>query len=185
MYQIQCLECAAAASSDNSAPGQPRCRPAIYTGQTSRTGFERGEEHLDGLLKKNENNPLYKHVADKHQNAEVKFKMTVVKRHFSAFSRLIHEALRIENMSKLDVVVMNSRGEFQRNNLPRLRVVEDDKDDNELGLAGHVSNRAGPEGGGGGQCQSESQSETKTFTFQSDSCNAGKQSGGANVEVSS
>ena len=182
VYQISCLECAATAGGVN-APGQRRCRPAIYIGQTSRTGFERGKEQFDGLKKKNENNPLFKHVADKHnRNAEVKFRMTVVKRHFSAFSRLIHKALRIERMSKLDVEILNSRGEFQRNVLPRL-VVENDKDDIEFGLGGEDRYRAGPEGGGGGQSQSESQSKIKTFTFQPDSCNAGE-SGGAKLKLS-
>ena len=128
VYQNSCLECAAAVATATGDGGvnsdQGRCRLALYTRQTSRTGYERGREHLDGLKKKNENNPLYKHVADRHSDdTNIKFRMTVVKRHFSAFSRLVHEAIRIETLSESYLVeVLNSRSEIGRVVLPRLVV---------------------------------------------------------------
>ena len=50
VYEIACLKCAE--TNKNSK----------YVGQTSRSAYERGSEHLKGLLDKNENNPLYKHA---------------------------------------------------------------------------------------------------------------------------
>ena len=51
--------------------------------------------------------------------------MKIVKKHFSAFSRLVHEALVIERTSKAnDFLIMNSKGEWGRSHLPRLSIDE-------------------------------------------------------------
>ena len=186
VYQISCLECAAAASTGGDGVNnidQGRCRLALYIGQTSRTGYERGREHLEGLKKKNENNPLYKHVADKHNDdTNVKFRMTVVKKHFSAFSRLVHEAIKIELISKNSklVEVLNSRSEIGRVVLPRLVVEQEDNGNvkviKDVGLECQGGTRAGPEGGGGDHTKLGSQSnenQNATFNFISGPSNAG------------
>ena len=71
-----------------------------YTGQTSRSLYQRGKEHLNGFLNKDENNALYKHSMDKHDGEFVEFEMKVVKQHFSAFGRLVHESVRINRNSR-------------------------------------------------------------------------------------
>ena len=116
VYQINCLRCA---DSD---------KIYAYYGQTSRSLHERGQEHLTGLLKKHEDSPLYKHVSDVHQGEYVDFKMRVVKKHFTAFSRLVHESVMIDRASKNSKIsIMNSKGEFGRCNLPRLVIEKDTK----------------------------------------------------------
>ena len=111
--------------------------------------------------------------------------MTVVKRHFSAFSRMVHEAIRIELLSKQKnlVEVLNSRSEIGRVVLPRLVVEQDDDGggkDKGAGLECQDSIRAGLEGGGGGHNKLGSQSENiSTFNFITGSGNTGLQSGGA------
>ena len=200
VYQISCLECAnARADSNENDPN--RCRLAIYTGQTARTGYERGREHFDGLKKKHENNPLFKHAAEAHNKAEIEFKMKVVKRHFSAFSRLVHESVLIESTSKnSSISVLNSRLDFARGVLPRL-VIEDDEEraekesflarvgidkDNREGKAGIDKLKDdGSEGGGG---QVEFQSDLNINSLPVNSCKAvgrSKECGGAKFQMSS
>ena len=118
VYQISCLECA-----ERHGEQQER-KSAIYIGQTSRSIHERGQEHLLSLRKKQENSPLFKHASEEHSGiSNIKFEMKVVKKHFSAISRLVHEAVLIERTSGANnVSILNSRGEFGRSHLPRLKL---------------------------------------------------------------
>ena len=57
--------------------------------------------------------------------------MRVIRKHFSAFSRLVHEAVMINRTSKADKIsIMNSKGEYGRTYLPRL-IVDDNKPETE------------------------------------------------------
>ena len=91
---------------------------AEYTGESSRTPYLRGREHLDGLEKRKEDNALWKHCAQVHQGREVKFKMRVLRSHRTPMSRQIQEAVEIEN-SKADIL-MNSKGEWNGSRIPRI-----------------------------------------------------------------
>ena len=55
VYKIVCLECEKGGTK------------AEYWGETSRTGYERGEEHLSGLESKYEKNSLWKHSSIHHE----------------------------------------------------------------------------------------------------------------------
>ena len=112
VYDIVCKTC--------EETGNKR---SVYTGMSSRTAFERGKEHLEGLKKCNSENPLYKHKTEHHLGEEVEFKMNIVKKHFKAITRTIHEAVRINRQSvSSNLVSMNSRAEFGVGNLPRLTI---------------------------------------------------------------
>ena len=51
--------------------------------------------------------------------------MKTVKKHFSAFSRLVNEAVMIDRISKSNSCsTLNSRGEWGRSHLPRLKIDE-------------------------------------------------------------
>ena len=51
--------------------------------------------------------------------------MKIVKKHYSAFQRLVHEAVRIERNSKdKNISSLNSKSEYGRGHLPRLIVDE-------------------------------------------------------------
>ena len=65
---------------------------------------------------------MYKHLSDAHKDEKrenIKFGMTVVKQHFSAFSRQIHESILIFR----DKNVLNSKSMFNRCQVPRLSVM--------------------------------------------------------------
>ena len=99
---------------------------------SSRCQHLRGSEHLSGLLNKQPGNALYKHVTDVHQGELVDFKMKVVRRHQTALFRQVHEAVRLQRISRNPGVrILNSRGEYNHCQLPRLQVADEFKDPNE------------------------------------------------------
>ena len=112
---ISCLECEEKEGNDKTA---------VYVGQTSRSMFERGQEHLYGLRSRKETSPLFKHTLEEHDSdLEIRYEMKVIKKHFSSFSRLVHESVVIERTSKADnFSILNSRGEWERTHLPRLTI---------------------------------------------------------------
>ena len=97
-----------------------------YTGTTSRSIHERGAEHLKAFKDgDNDKSVMLKHSLDKHGGHFVPFKMKVIKKHFSAFHRLVHEAVRIDRGSRdPNISSLNSKSEFGRGNLPRLIIDE-------------------------------------------------------------
>ena len=74
-----------------------------------------------------ENSPLFKHVSEDHNgDNNIKFEMKTVKKHFSAFCRLVNEAVMIDRISKTkSCSTLNSRGEWGRSHLPRLKIDEE------------------------------------------------------------
>ena len=113
VYCISCQECT------------KNGKKAEYTGETSRTGYLRGKEHLEGLKEEKEDNPLWKHCEIEHSGEKVGFRMKIVKGHRSPLTRQIHEAVEIQ-YSKADIV-MNSKGEWNGAKIPRV-VIEVGKD---------------------------------------------------------
>ena len=90
---MTCTKCEEEASEgkDASAP--------IYncTGTTSRSLHDRGAEHLKEFKDKDiEKSVMLKHTHDKHKRNFVQFNMKIIKKHSSAFQRLV----RIEKNSR-------------------------------------------------------------------------------------
>ena len=79
-----------------------------YVGQSSRTLYERVNEHMTGLRRQEEKNFLFKHWATVHGEmlTAPTFRFRVVKCHKSPMDRVIHEAVRIVNTAS-----MNSKSE--------------------------------------------------------------------------
>ena len=48
--------------------------------------------------------------------------MKIVRKHYKAISRVVHEAVRINRQSLSSIVSMNSKSEFSVGNLPRLSI---------------------------------------------------------------
>ena len=92
----------------------------IYHGQTSRTGYIRGGEHVDDFVRKRPKLLMLKHCQNVHQGrTEVKFRMDIVgvyKR--DAMLRQITEAVRIQFTP--GAKSMNDKTEFSYFHLPRM-----------------------------------------------------------------
>ena len=92
---------------------------ATYQGESSKSAYERGLQHSQGLLKKAEDNPIWKH-SQLHHNGDNKigFSMQVTGRFSKPMIRQENEAIRIRE--SLAVHEMNSRSEFHQPVIIRL-----------------------------------------------------------------
>ena len=102
---------------------------ASYHGQTSRSAYQRGKEHMDGYRLAKQDNPMYKHRMTEHghlnKHKKVEFEIKVVSAHRTAISRQVAEAASIINNK--DEFVMNSKSEYNGVKIPRLVVEVGDK----------------------------------------------------------
>ena len=99
MYLITCLKC------------KEGGKKTEYWGETARTGYERGHEHLAGLRGKYNKNSLWKHSELYHEGSlgGEDFKMEIKERHRSPLTRQIHEGVELETNGAS--VIMNSKSE--------------------------------------------------------------------------
>ena len=70
---------------------------AQYHGESARSGWTRGLEHLSLLENEDDSSPLWKHCVEHHDNIKVQFSMKVEKSHQSPMTRQIHESCAIEH----------------------------------------------------------------------------------------
>ena len=100
--------------------------PGKYIGETYRTLHERVREHKASLRRWESGSFMLKHWALKHPEmlAPPEFKFSVLKKHDSPLSRLIHEAVIIAKEATL-----NSKNEWGGYKIPRL-VVEKSEEEN-------------------------------------------------------
>ena len=93
-----------------------------YVGESARSPYERGKEHLADFKNLSTKSHMLKHQIIYHKELKsVKFKMEILEFHTTAFSRQIHEAVQIDLVSKSGAI-MNSKSEYNRCTLPRLTV---------------------------------------------------------------
>ena len=93
-----------------------------YIGETSRSSFERGWEHLNDLARLSTSSHMLKHILTEHSDSEikdVKFGMKILRTCRSSFERQIYESVSIQQERK-NHHILNSRAEYNRCSLPRL-----------------------------------------------------------------
>ena len=97
----------------------------VYIGETNRTAYERGREHMEDLMRLDSGSHLLKHLVNAHPGlkpSEMKIGMRVVGQHRTALERQVGEAVKILNAQKKGQNLLNSKSEFNRCKLPRLYV---------------------------------------------------------------
>ena len=93
-----------------------------YIGETSRSSYERGWEHLNDLAQLKSTSHMLKHIVGEHPEmdlSEVEFGMKVLKYTQSSFERQIRESVVIQ-VERQKHELLNSRSEYNRCSLPRL-----------------------------------------------------------------
>ena len=92
---------------------------ASYQGESSKSAFKRGEQHAKGLIKKSDDNPIWKH-SELHHNGDnqIGFNMKVTGRFAKPMIRQENEAIRIRESGAIHE--MNSRSEFHQPVIIRL-----------------------------------------------------------------
>ena len=132
-YEIRCLTCEAIeigkveeeAGDDYEKKEELMKNLQIprYIGETSRSGYERGFEHLDMLTTLSSKSVMLRHMLSAHENkdmSEIKWGMFITGYKRSAFDRQVEEAVSIEREFKNNVNVLNSKSEWQNSALPKL-----------------------------------------------------------------
>ena len=118
-YMTTCDLCKA----NNAAAGIPDTAEnvAAYWGEASRSAAERSAEHLQDYRAKKEDSHMFKHQQLDHPGEDVTFTMKILKKHKTAFSRMVEEGTLItinQNSSK----ILNSKSGYNRSQIPRLTV---------------------------------------------------------------
>ena len=93
-----------------------------YVGETSRSSFERGWEHVNDMAQLKNSSHMLKHVLLNHKEQDmehVKFGMKILRTCKSSFERQIYESVTIQQ-ERLEHHVLNSRSEYNRCSLPRI-----------------------------------------------------------------
>ena len=93
-----------------------------YVGETGRSSFERGWEHLNDLATLKSSSHMLKHCITHHENqdmGQVRFGMKVIQYSKSSFERQIRESVQIQYERK-EHNILNSRSEYNRCSLPRI-----------------------------------------------------------------
>ena len=80
----------------------------IYWGESSRSFYERGKEHLDSQMNENDNNPLYKHGTNDHDSIKQEYTIEVIETHWTALRRQLAEWLLIIK-GRITGTTMNSK----------------------------------------------------------------------------
>ena len=94
-----------------------------YIGESSRSVFERGGEHLKDLDFRRPKSHLLRHCVEEHQNIapeNVDFRMKVLSVHRSAFERQIREAVVLDYVAS--PLIMNSKLEYTRCGIPKMEL---------------------------------------------------------------
>ena len=118
-YKTYCLKCANEAGLDEkSIRKNVNGDIKFYFGETFRDANTRGSEHLSDFKRKSEDSHMMKHVCEDHPGSkDIKFGISVIKKHKSSFERQIFESILIFRGGKN---VLNSKSEFSRCVVPRL-----------------------------------------------------------------
>ena len=92
-----------------------------YIGETSRSAYERGLEHLKDFEDIKVESHMIKHYIENHEGegmAEMEFGMRIVRKPRTAFNRQVAESVLIQ--SNKNHHILNSKSEYNRCALPRL-----------------------------------------------------------------
>ena len=108
VYSNQCLDC------------KEKGKVSIYLGETSRSAYERGGDHIDDYRRKKEDSHILKHQMTEHSHSAPNYQFRILARFQSALMRQVTEAVLIRRQE--EGTVLNSKGVFNRCSLPRLTV---------------------------------------------------------------
>ena len=96
---------------------------ALYIGESSRSFYDRALDHEKAL----KNYGIVKHWQECHPESEThpEYQYKLIKKHRTCPERQICEALTIEQVKCQ--LILNSKGEFGRNVIPRLQNLPDEE----------------------------------------------------------
>ena len=124
-YTVVCVNCALA---DNKV---------VYAGETHRAYLDRQQEHRQALATENMAYAPVRHHMEQHPHMEKIFSFRMMRQHKTSLERQIWEALLMETLEA--DTLMNSKGEWGQNHIPRASYDENNKPGNTKPLGGHLA----------------------------------------------
>ena len=116
IYRISCQIC------------QSEGQKTYYVGETARTPYDRGIEHLKAISKGNEESPMVEHHLEDHLGTEPSFKMEILRYPKTTLLRQVSEGVLIdENFKNPAIKVMNRKGEWGQHLPPKLSIEGEDQ----------------------------------------------------------
>ena len=118
VYETWCSDCL-----KKEEGGGEEKRVFKYIGETAKSAFEIGLNHLTDRKSLDLGSHMLKHAVACHQGEDpqkVEFHMRVLAYHKSAFERQIDEAVKIQTNRHHHI--LNSKSEYNRSSIPRLGV---------------------------------------------------------------
>ena len=98
-------------------------------GESGRTGFDRGWEHLNACRRQDQESPLVEHAEKEHEGAIPRFKMEIKAYPKSNLARQALEASQIQENGRQNL--LNRKGEWGQNLPPNL-CIEDEKEEGKV-----------------------------------------------------
>ena len=112
VYQVECAKC------------EKEGKRSVYIGETGRSAWERGGDHLRAWRGKEEGSFIWKHEVNEHgegQLMEEDIRMKVISKPRKALQRQVEEAVRIEEEKVGEL--MNSKKGYGSNKIPRIKIM--------------------------------------------------------------
>ena len=132
LYEIRCLTCEHEQKEhiEELCKNDPELKRKMethmkvprYIGESGRSTYERGYEHLDQLASLSNKSHMLKHMIFKHEDqdfSQIKWGMFILAYKKNAFERQIEEAVLIDREAKKSEI-LNSKSEWNQCSLPRL-----------------------------------------------------------------
>ena len=105
-YTIECITC------------RLEGRKRIYWGESSRSGYQRGQEHHREIIGGVQTHPLVLHFAEEHDGTRQEYLMRVTNYHKKALERQVLESIRIEEGNLNQEESLNLKSEWAASKLP-------------------------------------------------------------------
>ena len=96
-----------------------------YTGKTSKTLWCRGQEHWQAYQEEKDDSVMWKHTATAHYGVPQEFKIILISKHLTSFTRQVEESARITDGIRDQN--LNSKSEWNGPKIPRLVIEIMDK----------------------------------------------------------
>ena len=127
----------------------------MYLGETSRSSYQRGREHLKEIQEATPTHPLVIHNIEEHGGETQEILMRTLTTHLSAMERQVQESLNIIQESKKPGNCLNVKSEWAGSKIPGLQVhlpkgTAATRQEKERGLPGTQEMAAGKAAGEGG-----------------------------------
>ena len=114
MYEGRCDTCGEVVGEDGEEV------VSLYHGRSSRCLYTRQREHFEGLAKKKEDSPLFKHKEKFHPGVDCKFSFRAEKFFREPCSSAIYEGVSINHSPSSPDHLMNSKSEFEQGQVARV-----------------------------------------------------------------